>query len=117
MLKNVGNSETAVDFLGKTFASNVDLMDQLSKDIALVSTLNAAEDCPSYSEGDDFFGGQTAIGDLARWTSNVPTVNYGLHTYAIEDIMTEAMQDIINGADVDSTLKDYQKQIEAAVAQ
>lgn len=54
--------------------------------------------------------------DLAQWTGKVPSVNYGLHTYAIEDIMTEAIQAIINGADMDETLEAYQKQIEAAVS-
>ena len=30
--------------------------------------------------------------------------------------MTEAVQAIINGADIDSTLEDFQQQIEAAVS-
>ena len=40
-----------------------------------------------------------------------------MNTYAIEDLMTEALQAIINGADMDSTLADYQAQAEAATAQ
>lgn len=117
VLKNVGDYETAVDFLGKTFASDADLMNQLASDIGLVSTLNAASTGSNYTAGDDFYGGQAVTGDLAKWNGDVPTVNYGLHTYAIEDIMTEAMQEILNGADIDSTLAKYQTQIEAAVAQ
>lgn len=117
VLKNVGNSEAAVDFVGKTFASNTDLMNQLAKDINLVSTLNAAENCTNYAEGDEYFGGQEIFKDLAEWTGEVPSVNYGLHTYAIEDIMTEAMQAILQGADIDETLNTFQGQIEAAVAQ
>ena len=42
VLKNVGNTDMAVDFLGKTFASNVDLMNDLADSITLVSTLNKA---------------------------------------------------------------------------
>lgn len=117
VLKNVGNTETAVDFLGKTFASSADLMNQLAEDINLVSTLNAAADCPNYTKGNEFFAGQEIFGDFSRWTGEVPSVNYGLHTYAIEDIMTEAVQAIIGGGDMDSTLKTFQGQIEAAVAQ
>ncbi|MDV4150420.1 extracellular solute-binding protein [Clostridium sp. AL.422] len=116
-LKNVGNTDMAVDFLGKTFASNVDLMNDLADAINLVSTLNAASGAPNYSKGNDFFAGQEIFGDFAKWTSEVPSVNYGLHTYAVEDIMTEAVQAILGGADVDETLKSYQTQIEAAVAQ
>lgn len=116
VLKKVGNSDTAIDFLGKTFASNTDLMNQLANDITLVSTLNDASECSNYSEADEFFGGQLVFKDLAEWTTEVPPVNYGLHTNAIEDIMTEAVQAIINGADIDSTLEDFQQQIEAAVS-
>ena len=117
VLKNVGNSETAVDFVGKTFASSTDLMNNLAKDINLVSTLNAAASCSNYNAGDEYFGGQEIFKDLAEWTAEVPSVNYGLHTYAIEDIMTEAMQSILQGADIDETLNTFQGQIEAAVAQ
>lgn len=116
VLKNVGNTDIAIDFLGKTFASNTDLMNQLANDITLVSTLNAASECSNYNEANEFFSGQLVFKDLAKWTAEVPSVNYGLHTYAIEDIMTEAVQAIVNGADIDSTLEAFQQQIEAAVA-
>ncbi len=117
VLKNVGNEDLAKDFLKDTFAGNVDLMNTLAEDITLVSTLNAASEAENYSKPSEFFGGQEIFGDFADWTSKVPSVNYGLNTYAIEDLMTEAVQAIVNGADVDSTLKDYQAQAEAAVAQ
>ena len=115
VLKNTGNSELAADFLAKTFGSNADLMNSLAKDISLVSTLNKASDCQAYKDKDDFFGGQELFGDLASWTAKVPSVNYGLHTYAIEDMMTEAVSAIVGGADMDKTLKSYQSKIEAAV--
>ena len=117
VLKNVGHEELAKDFLAKTFAGNVDLMNQLVKDITLVSTLNTASEAPNYSEGSEFFGGQKIFDDFSNWTKEVPSVNYGMHTYAIEDIITEAVQAIVGGADMDSVLGDYQIQAEAAVAQ
>ena len=40
-----------------------------------------------------------------------------MNTYVLEDLMTEAVQAIVSGADVDSTLEDYQAQAEAATAQ
>lgn len=117
VLKNVGHEAAAKAFLNETFASSVDLMNQLAEDITLVSTLNAASAADNYSKGVDFFGGQEVFSDFAKWTGEVPSVNYGLHTYALEDIMTEAVQAIVGGAEVDSTLADYQTQAEAAVAQ
>lgn len=116
VLENVGDTDTAIDFLNGTFASNAELMNDLAEEITLVSTLNSAADCENYLSGVDFFGGQEVFKDLAQWTGEVPSVNYGLHTYAIEDIMTEAVQAIVNGADIDETLEAYQKQIEVAVS-
>ncbi len=114
VLKNVGHEKTAVDFLGKTFGSNADLMHQLGDEISLIPTLNAASD---YSKKDDYFGGQDVAADLIGWTAKVPTVNYGQNTYAIEDIMTEALQEILNGADIKKTLASYHETIKAAIAQ
>lgn len=117
VLKNVGNPEIGADFLKNTFASDADLMNTLAAEINLVGTLNAAADCENYVKGLDYYGGQKVFGDFAEWTSQVPSVNYSLHTYAVEDMMTEAVQAIVGGGNMDEVLADYQLQIEAAVAQ
>lgn len=117
VLKNVGNEETAKDFLKNTFAGSAELMNQLAVDITLVSTMNAAAEGENYKKGNEFFGGQEIFADFAEWTANVPSVNYGMNTYALEDLMTEAVQAIVGGADMESTLADYQTQAEAATAQ
>lgn len=117
VLKNVGHEDLAKDFLKNTFTSSVELMNTLASDITLVSTLKSASGAENYSKPNEYFGGQKVFNDFAEWTAEVPSVNYGLNTYAIEDLMTEAVQAIVNGADIDSTLNDYQAQAEAAVAQ
>lgn len=116
VLKNVGHEDAAKAFLKDTFVSNVDLMNQLAVDINLVSTLKASSEAENYNKGVEFYGGQEIFKDFAEWTNNVPAVNYGEDTYAIEDIMTEVVQAIVGGADVDETLEMYQTQIEGAVA-
>lgn len=116
VLKNVGNEDAAKAFLKETFASNVELMNQLAADINLVSTLKTSSEAENYSKGVEFYGGQTIFSDFAQWTTQVPSVSYGKDTYAIEDLMQEAVQAILDGADMDKTLKDYQAQSEAAVA-
>lgn len=116
VLKNVGHEELAKDFLAKTFASNAELMNQLAVDINLVSTLKAAESAENYTKGIEYYGGQEVFADFAEWQNAVPTVNYGQDTYAIEDMMTEALQQILSGTDMDKVLSDYQGQVEAAVA-
>ena len=117
VLKNVGHEDLAKDFIKETFASNTDLMNTLAEEINLVSTLTAASECENYQKGVEFYGGQEIFKDFAAWTAEVPTVNYGENTYEIEDLMTEAMQQITDGGDVDEVLGNYQEQAEAAIGQ
>jgi len=116
VLDKVGNSDLAADFLKETFASDKDLMNELLPAIGLVSTMKDVSNGSNYTKGDDFYNGQTIYKDLAEWTNNIPAVNYGLDTYNIENIMAEGMQKIVNGEDVDKTLKDTEEQAKAAVS-
>ncbi|HBN10955.1 MAG TPA: ABC transporter substrate-binding protein [Ruminococcus sp.] len=114
VLNNTGNGELAEDFLAKTFASDTDLMNELANEINLVSTLKAAGNAENYSKPSEFFSDQEIFRDFFDWTAEIPAVNYGLYTYTIEDIMTEAVQSILQGADIDETFENTQIQAEAA---
>ena len=115
VLKNVGDTDAAKDYIKNTFASSVELMNTLATEINLISTLNAASSAENYAKGVDFYGGQAIFADLFAWQDNVPAVNYGMHTYQIESKMTEAVQAIKDGGDIETVLADYQAQIEAEV--
>ena len=109
-------SDLAADFLKETFGSNQELMNDLLPAIGLVATMKDASAGSNYAKGDDFYGGQTIYKNFAEWTNNIPAVNYGLDTYNIENIMAEGMQKIVNGADVDTTLKDTEEQAKTAIS-
>ena len=49
-----------------------------------------ASEGEAYKAEDEFFGGQTIVSDFSKWTEEIPQVNYGMHTYAIEDILVVA---------------------------
>lgn len=115
VLQNVGDTDAAKDYIKHTFASSVELMNTLATEINLVSTMNAASAAENYAKGMDFYGGQQVFADLFAWQENVPAVNYGMHTYQIESKMTEAVQAIKDGGDIETVLADYQAQIEAEV--
>lgn len=116
VLDKVGNSELASDFVTKTFGANKELANTLADKINLVSTLKASSTTENYSKAINFYGGQKLMEDFSKWTTEIPAVNYGLFTYNIEDIMKDVIQSIVkNNADIDTTLKDAQKQAEAAV--
>lgn len=52
---------------------------------------------------------------MAEWSGKVPAVNYGLHTYEIEDVITEAVQAVLNGKSIDDALENAQIQAESVI--
>lgn len=115
VLDKVGNSDLAADFLKETFASSDELMNDLVPAISLVSTLKSASSSENYSTRVEFYGGQQVFKDFSEWAEKIPSVNYGLHTYALENIMSEGMQEIVAGGNIDEALKKTQAQAEASV--
>ncbi|KAF1303165.1 ABC transporter substrate-binding protein [Enterococcus sp. JM9B] len=116
VIKGVDGEENAKDFLSNTFASNKELMGTLAKEIGLVSTMNAAEETDVYKAGLEFYGDEKVFENFSKWSGEVPAVNYGNHTYAIESVLAESAQRVINGEDVDKVLTEAQGQVEAQIA-
>ncbi|TCN26632.1 ABC transporter substrate-binding protein [Mesobacillus foraminis] len=112
---NVPGKEKAAEFLGKTFGSNVDFYQELNTEIGAIGTYKPAAEGEAYKAADEFFGGQKVITDFAAMTEKIPQVNYGLHTYAIEDILAVEMQNYLKGKDIDKVLEDAQAQAEAQI--
>lgn len=102
----------SMDFLSKTFASNSELMNSLAKEINLVSTLKAAKETKNYQSNNQFFSNQPIFKMMAEWSGDVPAVNYGLHTYEIEGVITEAIQAVLSGKSINDALENAQIQAE-----
>jgi lactose/L-arabinose transport system substrate-binding protein len=109
---NIPGKEQAAEFLAKTFGSNVDFYQSLVKEVGAIGTYKPAAEGEAYKASDEYFAGQKIISDFSSWTAKIPRVNYGLHTYEIEDILTVAMQEYLKGKDLDKVLEDAQSQAE-----
>ncbi|AIQ57900.1 ABC transporter substrate-binding protein [Paenibacillus borealis] len=112
---NSDGKEAAADFLAQTLGSNVDLYQSLVTDVGVIGTYKPASEGDAYKSEDEFFGGQAVVSDFAKWTTEIPKVNYGMHTYAIEDILKVEMRNFLNGSDIDKVLGDAQSQTEAQI--
>ncbi|MUT65203.1 ABC transporter substrate-binding protein [Paenibacillus sp. NEAU-GSW1] len=112
---NIPGKEKAAEFLGATLGSNVDLYQKLITDVGAIGTYKPAADGDAYKAGNDFFGGQKIVSDFAAWTAEIPSVNYGMNVYAIEDILIVEMQNFLNGKAIDQVLKDAQSQADAQI--
>lgn len=110
---NIPGKEQAAEFLAKTLGSDVNLYQDMLKKVGVIGTLKAAGEGEAYKEADDFFGGQKTAEDFSKWTQLIPQVNFGMNTYAIEDILVSEMQNYLNGQDLDKVLADAQSQAES----
>lgn len=112
---NVDGKEEAAKFLAATLGSNVDLYQKLVTEVGAIGTYKPAAEGEAYKAASEFFGGQEIVQDFARWTAEIPNVNYGMHTYAIEDILIVEMQNYLNGKAIDQVLADAQKQADSQI--
>ena len=109
---NVDGKEKAAAFLANTFGSDVDMYQELVKEIGAIGAYTPAMDGEAFTAEDEFFAGQSIIENFSNWTDEIPGVNYGMHTYAIEDIIIEGMQQYLNGTDLSEVLNNAQQQAE-----
>ncbi|WP_347552767.1 extracellular solute-binding protein [Pseudalkalibacillus hwajinpoensis] len=109
---NVPGKEKAAEFLGETFGASKDFYQDLVLEVGALGTYKPASDGEAYQVENDYFGGQSLISDFSTWVEDIPSVNYGVHTYAIEDILAAEMQNYLNGKSLDDVLADAQAQAE-----
>lgn len=116
VLDKVAGKEEAIKFLGETFASNLDLMNDLAAEINLVSTITEAIETENYSKEDAFFNNELVMQKFSQWTSEIPGVNFGYNTYLIEEVLQTHLMDYFNGTkDLDKVLEDAQAEAESAI--
>lgn len=115
VLDGVEGSDAATDFLGKTFAGDKDFYQTILTKAGVIATYIPAQAGEAYSQKVAFFDNQAIYSDISKWAEKIPAINYGLHTYAFEDIVKAEVQNIMNGADITTALQNAQKQAESQI--
>ncbi|MFD1606473.1 ABC transporter substrate-binding protein [Oceanobacillus luteolus] len=113
---NIPGKEKAAEFLASTFGSNKELYQDLVTEIGAIGTYLPALDGEAFQIRDDFFGGQKIIADFITWMEEIPSVNYGMHTYAVMDILIGEIQKYKSGKSLEEALEDAQKQAEGRLS-
>lgn len=115
ILKNKPHVKQAVAFMDQTFAHNTDFINRVVREINVVTTYKESVNLPANQEPDEFFGGQQIQAFFAETAGKIPSVNYGMRTYEIEAILTDELQRILKGKDVDEGLETVQMKAQAIV--
>ena len=113
ILDKAENADVALDFLLSTLQSDMDLINELAGELALVYPLKDAGDLPEYSKPYDSFYGSPTLKDLFEIIKDVPPVDYGMHTYQIDRLIEHSVQLIMQGVNIDDALQNAQMAAEA----
>ena len=65
-----------------------------------------------YAKPQEFFAGQAIYKDITEFATKVPSNNTGVYYYEGREALSTAIQNIINGGDIDKELKAAQETVE-----
>lgn len=111
VLSSSDHPDIAVDFLKNTFAGSTDLYETILPSSGALATYLPAGNSHVYNEPHDFFSGQTIYADITEYASKVPQVNYGIYNYEARDAIGTAITQILQGADIDTALKEAEETV------
>lgn len=97
VLNQSANKELAIDFLNKEFGGDIKLYQDILVKNGALGTYIPAQRGYAYGKPDSFFGGQKVFTDLSNWNKKIPSVNYGVDTYAADAQVMAVMPDIYTG--------------------
>ncbi len=115
VLKNGKNPEAAAEFLASTFGKDVDLYNTLLSEANIMATYLPASDAPAFETPDPFFSDTLVNKTLAEFLATIPPVDTGMYTAEAQAAILAVMPDILNGADVDASLEQAEKQFEQTI--
>lgn len=113
---NCKNPELAMDFLASTFGGSVELYETVIG-AGVLATWLPAGDSDAYAEPDEFFGGDAVSAKIVEYSGKTPSNNTGLYYYEARNAVSEAIQNVVGGGNVDDALQTAQDTVEFNMGQ
>lgn len=108
VLKKGGDGAGAREFLLEMYDRNPDFINLLMEEINLTSVRRDLDTFPNYEKKDDYFGGIPFLKICADVVEDIPDVDFGSHTYEIEEVMASAIQNLLKGEARENVLRQAQ---------
>ena len=108
---NCKNSDLAKDFLAKTFGGSKETYDAALKNGGVITCCVSAGKSDVYGEGVEYFNNQPIYSKIVEMGANVASVEQSDYHYRARTYVAAAIINIINGADVDTELKNAEDQL------
>ncbi len=112
---NTKNAELAVDFLTYTFGGGDGALatyDAALTDGGVISTYAPAGESDVYQQGVAYFNDQPIYSDIVEMGTHVEIVEQSDYHYSARSQVASAIQNIINGTDIDTAIQDAQDQLD-----
>jgi lactose/L-arabinose transport system substrate-binding protein len=114
---NCQNPELAKKFLAYTFGGSTTTYDNALRNGGVIGCCLSAAKSDVYSEGVAFFNGQAVYTKIVEMGSHVPIVEQNDYHYTVRQYIGNAIQNILNGAEVEAALQEAQELIDFAMDQ
>lgn len=105
---DIDGKEEALHYISEVFGKNIAFYEELVQTVGAIGSYIPASEGEAYKATDPFFDNQPIYQDFVTWATEIPSVNFGKNTYALEDIMNPVFLDYVNGADLAEGLKNAQ---------
>ncbi|MCI8885933.1 MAG: carbohydrate ABC transporter substrate-binding protein [Dorea sp.] len=109
---NCKNTDLAFDFLAKTFAGSEDLYSNILPTTGAIGTWGPAGESEAYQAPQEFWNDKPIYSTIVEYAELTPTNNTSAYYYDVREVISTAIQDIMTGADADSTLEQAQADAE-----
>ncbi len=109
---NCQNTDLAFDFLAKTFAGSEDLYANILPTTGAIGTWGPAGESDAYQAPQEFWNDQPIYSTIVEYAEKTPTNNTSAYYYDVREVISTAIQDIMTGADAESTLEQAQADAE-----
>ncbi len=118
VIENSKNKDVAIDFLNKIYAGDNDFYQKILGDKGAVGSYQPAQAGTAYAKEDAFFGNQKIYVDFSAWMKDIPSVNYGLHTYEADAAIFNVMPDVYAGnLSIEDALKKAEEHLKNQISQ
>lgn len=112
---NCKNPELAKKFLAHTFGGSTQTYDNALRTGGVIGCCISAAQSDVYTEGVAFFNGQAIYTKIVEMGAHVPIVEQNDYHYTCRTAVGNAIQNILNGADVNEALKNAENELKFAM--
>lgn len=98
----------AKDFLLNTFGNNTDFYDAILPSTGAIACYLPAAGTEAYNEPSDYFNGQPIFSTIVEYSGHIPSYNRTPYHYESRAALNTAVQQIVDGADMETALREAQ---------